>query len=280
MYLLTSSGSRMTCSCTGACSWGIITGLSGLRKAWAILRVRSISFFQPNILLMTFMSPNRLVMTLWFGLPLTLLKMTGQPPSRRFCSPVTSRSGSTGLSVSIKSPCDFSHSNVFRRSTTSAVSDWAFSLGIAFCMTSELQCFRDAVRLLLEITVVRGSGRGRLRLATRAAAMAIERPDDDAPEFVSDLSEPNGVDVGPRVDVLFDLVEGFPAPTGYFERIRNGCAVEAAAEDMHDFVFDQAVGYFGAVIHRKHKSERAADAHLFEEPSNSGVNGVLTGTWM
>ena len=110
--------------------------------------------------------------------------------------------------------------------------------------------------------------------------MAIERPDDVAPEFVSDLSEPNGVDVGPRVDVLFDLVEGFPAPTGYFERIWNGCAVEAAAEDMHDFVFDPAVGYFGAVIHRKHKSERAADAHLFEGPSNSGVNGVLTVAWM
>ncbi len=148
--MLTSSGSRITCSCTGACSWGMITGLSGLRNACAILRVRSISFFQPNILLMTFMSPNRLVMTRWFGLPLTLLKITGQPPSRCFCSPVTSRSGSTGLSVSIKSPCDFSHSSVFRKSMTSAVSDWGFSLCSAFCMTSELQCSRKllAWRLL------------------------------------------------------------------------------------------------------------------------------------
>ena len=46
-------------------------------------------------LLMTLMSPNRLVRTRWFGLPLTLLKSTGHPPSMSFCSPVTSRSGST-----------------------------------------------------------------------------------------------------------------------------------------------------------------------------------------
>ena len=33
------------------------------------------------------MSPNRLVMTRWLGLPLTLLNRIGQPPSMCFCKP-------------------------------------------------------------------------------------------------------------------------------------------------------------------------------------------------
>ena len=94
----------------------MISGLSGLRNARAMARVRSTSSFQPNILLMTFMSLNRLVTTRWFGLPLTLWNSTGQPPSMCFCSPVTSRSGSTAFSVSMRSPCARSHSSVERRS--------------------------------------------------------------------------------------------------------------------------------------------------------------------
>ncbi len=62
------------------------------------------------------MSPNRLVMMRWFGLPLTLLNRIGQPPSMCFCRPVTCRSGSTSLSVSISSPEARSHSSVERRS--------------------------------------------------------------------------------------------------------------------------------------------------------------------
>src|SRR5664279_1002250 len=99
------------------------------------------------------------------------------------------------------------------------------------------------------------SGRGRLRLDTGV----VERTDDVTPEFIPDLSEPNDIDVRPRVDVLLDLIDRFPAPIRQLERIRNGCAIEATAKDMHDFVFNQAVGHYGAVIHRKHKYERAAN---------------------
>jgi hypothetical protein len=53
-----------------------------------------------------------------------------------------------------------------------------------------------------------------------------------------------------------------------------------AAEDMHDFIFDQAIGYFRAVIHRKDKSERAANAHLFSEPANGGVDCAFAGARM
>src|SRR5579859_3073649 len=56
MYWFTSFGSSTTCSCTGASFWSMISGLSGLRNACAILCVRSTSSLQPNILLMTFMS--------------------------------------------------------------------------------------------------------------------------------------------------------------------------------------------------------------------------------
>src|SRR5262249_44465890 len=73
------------------------------------------------------MSPKRLVTTRWFGLPLTLWNSTGQPPSRCFCSPVTSRSGSTSFSVSMRSPCARSHSSVARRSRQARL------VGVAGC---------------------------------------------------------------------------------------------------------------------------------------------------
>jgi hypothetical protein len=82
--------------------------------------------------------------------------------------------------------------------------------------------------------------RGRLRHA--AGAAVGKRRDNVVPEFVADLSEPNSVDVGPRIDVSLDLAERLPALIGYFEQIRIGCALEAAAEDMHDLVFDQTIG--------------------------------------
>ena len=149
MNSFTSFGSSTTCSCTGASLWEMISGLSGLRNAAAMRWVRSTSSFQPNILLMTFMSPNRLVMTRCPGLPLTLWNSTGQPPSMCFCRPVTSRSGSTSFSVSIRSPCWRNQSSVERRSrpagpaavcgceARSVAAGWTgFSLCTGCCMVS------------------------------------------------------------------------------------------------------------------------------------------------
>src|SRR5262245_6405013 len=81
------------------------------------------------------MSPNRLVTTRLWGLPLTLLNSTGQPPSMCFCRPVISRSGSTVLSVSIRSPWLRSQSSAVRRSAAWWVLPAAgFSLRSTFCM--------------------------------------------------------------------------------------------------------------------------------------------------
>src|SRR2546426_5701879 len=66
------------------------------------------------------MSPNRLVIQRWWGLPLTLLNKIGQPPSNCFWMPVISRSGSTSLSVTRMSPSFFIHSMALRKSRTSS----------------------------------------------------------------------------------------------------------------------------------------------------------------
>ena len=133
MYWLTFFGFLITTSWHGATLCMISCGLSGLDSACASFLVRSVSSVQPNILLMTFMSPNRLVRRRWLGLPLTLLNSIGQAPSRCFCSPVSSRSGSTGLSVSIRSPSAFSFSSMSRRLTGRSMT-FIFSLRTAFCM--------------------------------------------------------------------------------------------------------------------------------------------------
>src|SRR4029079_12110200 len=82
---------------------------------------------------MTFMSPNRLVSRRWFGLPFTLLKSIGQPPSKCFCSPVSSRSGSTVLLVTMRSPSALSHSSVSRK-LDGRVTTFKSFLRTAFCI--------------------------------------------------------------------------------------------------------------------------------------------------
>src|SRR5680860_1082130 len=88
----------------------------GWFRAWAIFLVRSTGPSKPNILSTTLMSPKRLVTARACGLPLTLLKRIGQPPSMSFWMPVISRSGSTSWSVTIASPSDSNHSNACLRS--------------------------------------------------------------------------------------------------------------------------------------------------------------------
>src|ERR1700730_16655308 len=141
----------MTCSWHGASLWEISTGLSGCDSACASFFTRSASSFQPNMRLMIVMSPNRLVMTRWFGLPLTLLNRIGQPPSMCFCRPVTSRSGLTGLSVSIRSPCWRNQSSVLRRSEgCCSRAGLSFSLRMDFC--------------IVELPLLRGCGSAQLQL--------------------------------------------------------------------------------------------------------------------
>ncbi len=70
MNSLTSFKSLITTSWQGATLCHDLHWLDRMRvTACASFRVRSASSVQPNILLMTFMSPNRLVTTRWFGLP-------------------------------------------------------------------------------------------------------------------------------------------------------------------------------------------------------------------
>src|SRR5258707_4697838 len=82
---------------------------------------------------MTVMSPKRLVMQRCWGLPLTLLKRIGQPPSSCCWMPVISRLGSTSLSVTILSPSFFIHSIARLRSlTSSGAAPSRFAFAIAF----------------------------------------------------------------------------------------------------------------------------------------------------
>src|ERR1700730_12744962 len=97
------------------------------------------------------MSPNRLVSRRCPGLPLTLLNRIGQPPSMCFCRPVTSRSGLTGLSVSIRSPCWRNQSSVLRRSEgCCSRAGLSFSLRMGFC--------------IVELPLLRGCGSAQLQL--------------------------------------------------------------------------------------------------------------------
>src|SRR5680860_1728711 len=88
----------------------------GWFRAWTIFFVRSTEPSKPNILSTTLISPKRFVTARAWGLPLTLLKRIGQPPSMSFWMPVISRSGSTSWSVTIASPSDANHSNAPLRS--------------------------------------------------------------------------------------------------------------------------------------------------------------------
>lgn len=95
-----------------------------------------------------------------------------------------------------------------------------------------------------------------------------------------DLSEPNGIVFRSLVDVTLDFSERLPAPIRDLQRVWSRYAIEVAAEDMHDFIFNQIVRHFSAVIHRKDECERADNAHLFGQSSNSGVDGALARAWM
>jgi hypothetical protein len=105
----------MTCSWQGASFCAISTGLIGRVSARASLRVRSVGLSQPKYRSTIRMSAKRLVIARACGLPFTLLKSIGRLPSKCFCRPVISRSGSTSLSVSIRSPSVRSHSMALRR---------------------------------------------------------------------------------------------------------------------------------------------------------------------
>src|SRR5437667_3295322 len=154
MYLLTSRSSVITSSWQGASLCGTSRGRSALFMACAIFRVRSIGVVKPNSLLTTWMSENRFVITRACGLPLTLLNSTTGPPSRCFWMPVISRSGSTGTSVVIKSPCVSSHASAARSDRMSFVTCFSITVAIALtppadlkvCTTSAgvVQAFRPA----------------------------------------------------------------------------------------------------------------------------------------
>src|SRR5437588_7905309 len=115
--LLTSRSSVMTSSWQGASFCGTSTGGRGWVSAWASLRVRATGVSQPNIRSTISMLANRFVTARAAGYPLTFLNRIGQLPSSCFCTPVTSRSGSTGASVSRSRSSCLSHSSVPR-------SDW------------------------------------------------------------------------------------------------------------------------------------------------------------
>src|SRR6266852_5349260 len=84
------------------------------------------------------MSASRLVMARTWGFPLTLLKSTTGPPSRCFCTPVISRSGSTSTSVFITSPCVSNHSSAERSDVTSFLTSFFVSSANAVAIISLL----------------------------------------------------------------------------------------------------------------------------------------------
>src|SRR5712692_1610753 len=84
------------------------------------------------------MSASRLVMARTWGLPFTLLKSTTGPPSRCFCTPVISKSGSTSTSVLKTSPCVSSHSSAERREVISFATSFLVSSANTVAMISLL----------------------------------------------------------------------------------------------------------------------------------------------
>src|SRR5947209_955108 len=154
MYLLTSRSSVMTSSWHGASSCETSTGLSGRVIAWAIRFVRSVGPSKPNMRSMTLMSEKRFVMARAWGLPLTRLNISGGPPSRCFCKPVISRSGSTSTSVVNKSPCESSHSRAERKDVMSFFVSFFVSSAVALDMGYSLLPFLPN-RLLYRTSVER-----------------------------------------------------------------------------------------------------------------------------
>src|SRR5712692_9428941 len=84
------------------------------------------------------MSASRLVMARTWGLPFTLLKSTTGPPSRCFCTPVISKSGSTSTSVLKTSPCVSSHSSAERREVISFTTSFLVTSANTVAMISLL----------------------------------------------------------------------------------------------------------------------------------------------
>src|SRR5437867_9352390 len=98
------------------------------------------------------MSEKRLVMARAWGLPFTRLNRRTGPPSRCFCSPVISRSGSTSTSVSSTSPSALRNSRALRSEVTSGL------MPIAFGFSCSVSAVVDIVALL-----VLGKGEGQLQ---------------------------------------------------------------------------------------------------------------------
>src|SRR5438128_4376332 len=84
------------------------------------------------------MSASRFVIARTCGFPFTLLKSTTGPPSRCFCTPVISRSGSTSTSVLKTSPCVSNHSSAERSDVTSFLTSFLVSSANAVAIISLL----------------------------------------------------------------------------------------------------------------------------------------------
>src|SRR2546429_5106230 len=149
MYLLTSRSSVMTSSWQGASFCETSTDLSGCVIASAIFRVRSWGVLYPNNLSTTFISASRFVMARTCGFPFTLLKSTTGPPSRCFCTPVISRSGSTSTSVLKTSPCVSNHSSAERSDVTSFPTSFLVSSANAVAIISLLLFYVEQTSVFL-----------------------------------------------------------------------------------------------------------------------------------
>ena len=126
------------------------------------------------------MSENRFVIARAWGLPLTWLNSITGPPSRCFCRPVSSRSGSTSLSVSITSPCAFSHCSVERRLLMSfamfLVLDAHLAGSAHHISFSATACARTAPAAPQGKPPGRGSATVRIRQHLPRPAPALTRP--------------------------------------------------------------------------------------------------------
>src|SRR5205085_921786 len=83
------------------------------------------------------------------GFPFTLLKSTTGPPSRCFCTPVISRSGSTSTSVLKTSPCVSNHSSAERSDVTSFPTSFLVSSANAVAIISLLLFYVEQTSVFL-----------------------------------------------------------------------------------------------------------------------------------